>query len=224
MRMTYRSLLAAVALPTLAACATTGALRRAREESAAALANERSQRIAADQQLAESDSALRSELHAVRGDVVALRHDLEQMKTEFGAKITMLENGIMFAMPVNFAFNDANVRPQDEPMLDRFAKVADHYYTGSKVTVEGFADPAGGAAYNLMLSRQRADAVRNYLTSHGLNTVQLASIGYGKTRLVTPGASRDMPGAEANRRVVFVIESRPQRAVALVQPQQHQQH
>jgi len=34
----------------------------------------------------------------------------------------------------------------------------------------------------------------------------------------------DMPGAEANRRVVFVIETRPQRAVALAQPQQRQQH
>ena len=220
MRMTYRSLLAAVALPTLAACATTGALRRAREEQAAALASERTQRIASDSALAVSDSIQRAELGAVRGDVQALRNELQQMKTEFGAKITALENGIMFAMPVNFAFDDANVRPQDQPMLDRFAKVADHYYTGSKVTVEGFADPAGSAAYNLMLSRQRADAVRNYLTSHGLNTVQLASIGYGKTRLVTPGASRDMPGAEMNRRVVFVIESRPQRAVAMAQPQQ----
>jgi peptidoglycan-associated lipoprotein len=219
MRMTYRSLLAAVALPTLAACATTGALRRAREEQAAALASERSQRIAADSALALSDSVQRAELGAVRGDVQALRNDLQQMKTEFGAKITAMENGIMFAMPVNFAFDDANVRPQDQPMLDRFAKIADHYYTGSKVTVEGFADPAGSAAYNLMLSRQRADAVRNYLTSHGLNTVQLASIGYGKTRLVNPGASHEMPGAEQNRRVVFVIESRPQRAVAMAQPQ-----
>jgi peptidoglycan-associated lipoprotein len=166
---------------------------------------------------------LRSDLGAVKGDVTALRNELQQMKTEFGAKITALENGIMFMMPVNFAFDNATVRPEDQPMLDRFAKVVDHYYTGSKVTIEGFADPAGGAAYNLMLSRQRADAVRGYLSSHGLNSVTLATIGYGKTRLVTPGASRDMPGAELNRRVVFVVETRPQRSVAIIQPQ-HQQH
>ena len=218
MRMTYRSLLAAVALPTLAACATTGALRRAREEQAAALAAERSQRIASDSALAVSDSMLRSDLNVVHGDVQALRNELQAMKTEFGAKITAMENAIQFDMPVNFAYDDANIRSQDQPMLDRFAKVVDHYYTGSKVTIEGFADPAGSVAYNMMLSRQRADAVRNYLTSHGLNTVQLASIGYGKSRLVTPGASRDMPGAELNRRVVFVVESKGQRAVALAQP------
>jgi peptidoglycan-associated lipoprotein len=220
MRITYRSLLAAVALPTLAACATTGALRRAREESAAAVASERAQRIASDSALAVSDSVQRAELGAVRGDVQALRSELQAMKTEFGAKITALENGIQFDMPVNFAFDDANVRSQDQPALNRLAKIVDHYYPGSKMTIEGFADPAGSVAYNLMLSRQRADAVRNYLTSHGLNTVQLASIGYGKARPVTPGASRDMPGAELNRRVVFVIESKGQRSVAMAQPQQ----
>jgi peptidoglycan-associated lipoprotein len=216
--MTYRSLLAAVALPTLAACATTGALRRAREDAAAALANERAQRISADSSLAVSDSMLRSDLNAVHGDVQALRQELQQMKADFGAKITALENGIQFAMPVNFAYDDANIRPQDQPMLDRFAKVVDHYYTGSKVTIEGFADPAGSVSYNLTLSRERADNVRNYLTSHGMTTVQLATIGYGKSRLVFPGATRDMPGAEANRRVVFVVESRPQHAVAMAQP------
>jgi peptidoglycan-associated lipoprotein len=218
MRMTYRSLLAAVALPTLAACATTGALRRAREEQAAALATERAQRISSDSMLAVNDSILRSDLGAVHGDVQALRSELQAMKTEFGAKITAMENAIQFAMPVNFAYDDATVRSQDQPMLDRFAKVVDHYYTGSKVTIEGFADPAGSVAYNLMLSRQRADAVRNYLTSHGLTTAQLATIGYGKSRLVNPGAAREMPGAEQNRRVVFVIESKGQRAVAMAQP------
>jgi peptidoglycan-associated lipoprotein len=218
--MTYRSLLAAVALlPMLGACATTGALRRAREEQAAALASERSQRIASDSALAVSDSMMRSDLGAVRGDVQALRNELQAMKTDFNAKITAMENGIQFDMPVHFAFDDAMVRSQDQPALDRFAKIVDHYYTGSKLTIEGFTDPAGSVAYNLMLSRQRADAVRNYLTSHGLTTVQLTTIGYGKTRLVTPGASHEQPGAEENRRVVFVIESKGQRSVALAQPQ-----
>jgi peptidoglycan-associated lipoprotein len=206
------------AIAALAACATTGSVKHAREEAAANLAVERSERIAADNQLAESDSLLREELRAVRGDVKALRADLQQMKTEFNAKITALEIGMQFDMPVNFAFDDAGIRAQDQPMLDRFSKIVSKYYTGSKVTVEGFTDPAGSDAYNMMLSRRRADAVRYYLSSHGLVTSQISSVGYGKTRPVTPGASRDAPGAEANRRVVFVIESRPQRAVALVPP------
>ena len=43
----------------------------------------------------------------------------------------------------------------------------------------------------------------------------LLCVGYGETRLVTPGASGDAPGAELNRRVVFVIESAGQKSMAL---------
>ena len=35
----------------------------------------------------------------------------------------------------------------------------------------------------------------------------MSAVGYGKARLVNGNASRDMPGAELNRRVVFVIET-----------------
>ena len=212
MHTTQRAMLAAlVVLPALSACATSGALRRAREEQATALANERSERLA-------SDSALRQDLGGVRGDLQALRNDLAAMRTEFNAKITAMETGIQFDMPVNFAFDSDIVRDEDHAALDRFAKIVGKYYTGSKVTIEGFADPAGSERYNLALSQRRADAVRDYLAAKGLTTTQLATIGYGKTRLVTPGASHDQPGAELNRRVVFVIETRGQKSVAMVGP------
>ena len=44
----------------------------------------------------------------------------------------------------------------------------------------------------------------------------LRTIGYGKERLVNPGAEKDQPGAEANRRVVFVIETRGANTVAIL--------
>jgi hypothetical protein len=68
-----------------------------------------------------------------------------------------------------------------------------------------FADPAGGAKYNVDLSKRRADAVKTYLASNLGGDIR--TIGYGKTRLVVPNASGDQPGADQNRRVVFVIES-----------------
>lgn len=199
----------------LSGCATSGALRRAQEEQQAALAAERAQRV-------ESDSALRRELAQqlgeVKGDIVALRNELKAMRTDFGAKIAALENGLQFAMPVNFAFNNAMVRPEDAPVLTRFSQIVSKYYPGSKVTIEGFADPAGSARYNVALSERRAVSVRDYLITKGLTGNQLNVVGYGKTRLVTPGASGDSPGAELNRRVVFVIETRPVKSVALATP------
>jgi len=46
----------------------------------------------------------------------------------------------------------------------------------------------------------------------------IETVGYGKTRLVTPKAWGDQPGADLNRRAVFVIETKGQTSVALVNP------
>jgi outer membrane protein OmpA-like peptidoglycan-associated protein len=211
--------LSAAAVALVTGCATTGALRKSTEQQQAALAAQQaSQQAALASEKAEraaSDSALRQDLGLVRGDITALRTELQAMRTDFGAKIAAVEAGLQFALPVNFAYNADQVRDEDHATLDRFAHVVQKYYPGSKVTIEGFADPAGSVRYNLDLSRRRADAVKSYLASQGLTGNELATIGYGKTRLVTPGASGDKPGADLNRRVVFVIESKGQRAVSL---------
>ena len=75
------------------------------------------------------------------------------------------------------------------------------------LTVEGFADPAGSQRYNVALSQRRADAVKAYVASKGLDGSLIETVGYGETRQVARGAEKDQPGAELNRRVVFVIES-----------------
>lgn len=186
-------------------CATRGQLKRGLAQQQAAIDAERAQRMSAD-------SAYAAQLGAVQTDVASLRTDLQNLRTEFGAKITAMENGVKVTFPVNFAFDDANVRSEDQPAIDKFADVAQKHFTGSVITVEGFADPAGTQSYNLDLSRRRADAVRSLLLAKGLGAEQIRAIGYGKTRLVVPNASHDEPGAEQNRRVVFVIESKGQDA------------
>jgi outer membrane protein OmpA-like peptidoglycan-associated protein len=179
----------AAGMLSLSACATRGALRRGLDE-------ERTARIAAD-------SAQRVDMQR---EVASLRADLTGLRTEFGAKITEVSEGLKFALPVHFAYDDATVREADAPALDRFASVVRKHYPGARVTVEGFADPAGTANYNLALSQRRADAVRQRIAERGVDPSLVSAVGYGKTRLVA-NASRDMPGAELNRRVVFVIET-----------------
>jgi peptidoglycan-associated lipoprotein len=216
MRLIRGTLFIVAVGPLLTGClATKGSLRRAKEEQAAALAQTNAALETERSQRASADSALSQQLGVVSGDVQALRSELQTLKTEFGAKISMLEDGLHFMMPVNFAFNDASVRETDRGSLTRFANVVTKYYPGSKVTIEGFADPAGSARYNLDLSTRRAAAVRDYLRSSGLTSNELNAIGYGETRLVTPGAAHDQPGAELNRRVVFVVETAAQRSVAI---------
>jgi outer membrane protein OmpA-like peptidoglycan-associated protein len=213
------TVLAAVAVVLVSGCATSGALRRATAQQQAALTAQQTAQEAAlaseKSERAASDSALRQDLGMVRGDITALRNELQTLRTDFGAKIAAVEDGMQFALPVNFAFNADQVRDEDHAALDRFSKVVQKYYPGTKVTIEGFADPAGSTRYNLNLSRRRADAVKTYLASQGLTNNELSTVGYGEARLVTKGAWGDKPGADLNRRVVFVIENKGQRAISL---------
>ncbi|HEX6133856.1 MAG TPA: OmpA family protein [Longimicrobiales bacterium] len=195
-RPTMTAVTCVLSAVVLTGCATKGALRNAvAEERAAwtaAVDAERSERVASDERLA--------------ADLAALRNDLQAMRTEFNAEIEAVAQGLQFMLPVHFSFDDATVRDDATPALERFADIVNRHYAGAMVTVEGFADPAGSARYNVDLSSRRAEAVREYLVEQGI-TAQLRVVGYGENRLVVPDAAKDDPGAELNRRVVFVIET-----------------
>ena len=197
----------ALSVPLFVGCVSNGKFKREIAAQNAANETERTARMSADE-------AIQADVQTLKNDVQSLRTELQNLRTEFGAKITAMEEGLKFAFPVNFAFDDATVRPEDVPALDRFAKVVQSYYQGSKITVEGFADPAGTTAYNRSLSMRRAESVRAHLTSAGLSPELIDAIGYGETRQVVVGAERDDPGAEKNRRVVFVVESRGEPTMA----------
>ena len=206
MRPQLVAVAALLSVTAVAGCVTPKQLRRSMAEQRTALEAERRERILADSQYA-------AELGAVSRDVTTLRSDLQSLRSEYGAKIASLENGVKVTFPVNFAFDDATVRGADQPAVERFAEIAQKHFTGAVITVEGFADPAGTQEYNLALSRRRAEAVRAMLVDRGLGAAQVRTVGYGKTRLVVPGAWGDEPGAEQNRRVVFVIETKGEPAM-----------
>jgi peptidoglycan-associated lipoprotein len=211
--MKTRLLALAIAPVLLSACATKGFVRKEiaiqRAATDTAISTERVARVAGDSAVAAQSAA----------QIAQLRADLDSMRSQFNAKIAVVEQGLQFAMPVNFAFDDANVNDTDRPALERFAQIAQKYYGGSTITVEGFADPAGSTRYNMDLSRRRAENVRSALSSLGLPQEQVRAVAYGEMRQVVKGAAKDAPGAEQNRRVVFVIESKGANpAVALATP------
>ena len=144
--------------------------------------------------------------------------DLDSLRNQFNVRVVAMEDGLRFTMPVTFAFDDASVTSDAVPALERFTRVANRYYPNATITVEGFADPAGSQAYNLALSQRRAENVRAQLASLGFAGT-LRAVGYGESRLVVPDAAKDDPGAQSNRRVVFVVEKVGQEAiVALALP------
>lgn len=105
---------------------------------------------------------------------------------------------------IAFDFNSARLRSSSNASLDEAVR----FLGGeSKVVLEiaGHTDSVGSDAANLKLSRERAEAVKNYLVAHGADAARLSAKGYGESR---PIASNDSEvGRQANRRVEMIILS-----------------
>lgn len=75
-----------------------------------------------------------------------------------------------------------------------------------KLKVEGHTDAIGDRDANVLLSQQRAEAVKRYMVRAGIGSDRLYTIGYGESR---PTASNDSEeGKRLNRRTEFIILSR----------------
>ena len=104
---------------------------------------------------------------------------------------------------VHFDFNKANIRADAAPILDEAATMLKEEGTVA-VVVEGHTDGVGSDAYNLKLSQRRADAVRKYLTDHGVDASRIKTEGYGKSKPVASNSTAD--GRAENRRVELHVD------------------
>jgi outer membrane protein OmpA-like peptidoglycan-associated protein len=103
---------------------------------------------------------------------------------------------------VFFDFDKADLKEESLPELDLAASfLRDH--PEIKVRIEGHTDDVGSDDYNLQLSRRRADAVKKYLVSKGIDEKRITTVGYGKSQ---PKVKDTTPEARAqNRRVEMKI-------------------
>ena len=71
-----------------------------------------------------------------------------------------------------------------------------------KFIVEGHTDAVGSDTYNYVLSKERANSVRNFLISNfSIQDTRIESLGKGKRELL----DRDHPDSEVNRRVRILV-------------------
>ncbi|MCP1373290.1 OmpA family protein [Dyella lutea] len=152
-------------------------------------------------------SELRANDQKQQQEIDALTQDMQQRFAKYDAQITAMQGRINVDTAAHFAFGDATLRDQDKPLLDDFAKVITQHHPDAVITVEGFTDPAGSAAFNKRLGMKRADAVRDYLVNTGgLSADKVRAVSYGESsnRQVEKGQIRDA-GAN-NRRVTLVVD------------------
>lgn len=82
-----------------------------------------------------------------------------------------------------FAFNSATLT-MPQPRLDEIAAALAADATITDVDITGYADRLGAAKYNLKLSEQRANAVRDYMVAKGIDGMRLKAYGRGEANPV----------------------------------------
>jgi peptidoglycan-associated lipoprotein len=145
-----------------------------------------------------------------------LESQLNDLQQQFDVTVERLETALRFDVPVYFGFDDSELQAEGHEVLDRFGQIAQEYYPGALVTVEGFTDAAGSRSYNQQLGMRRADAVKGYLVEQGLTSDMIRTVSYGEDvqRLVAEGQTGPGTTGWENRRVVLVIDHSAQASAA----------
>jgi peptidoglycan-associated lipoprotein len=105
---------------------------------------------------------------------------------------------------VFFESDQTELSPQAIATLEKQAQWLQTYNRYS-FTVEGHADERGTREYNIALGARRAQSVRSFLASRGIDPSRMRTISYGKERPVA--VCNDISCWSQNRRAVTVLNA-----------------
>lgn len=115
--------------------------------------------------------------------------------------LQLLLNQVLANSSIEFEPKSATLTTKGQMVLDHIIVLL-RRAPETPIEIGGHTDTVGDAEYNLQLSRHRAEAVKQYLTSHGL-TNPFTAVGYGSTRPLTHG--RQQPGLQQNERIELLM-------------------
>jgi len=137
---------------------------------------------------AESANAVRERLRSQLNSVLATS------ETARGLIVNMSD--------VLFDTGKYSLKPDTKISLAKVAGIL-QAYPGLKLQVEGYTDNVGSEQMNQKLSENRADSVKNFLISQGVQSGNISSTGYGMSNPVADNSTAK--GRSQNRRVQLVV-------------------
>lgn len=103
---------------------------------------------------------------------------------------------------INFEVDEAVIPGVNKAFLDRAAKIMAEVPDMNLVII-GHTDSQASDAYNMELSRERADSVKAYLVSQGIDESKLSTKGMGETDPIADNSTEQ--GRFRNRRIEFMV-------------------
>jgi outer membrane protein OmpA-like peptidoglycan-associated protein len=138
-----------------------------------------------------------SALKTVEGEIQLKDKPKEQF-------ITVEKDRIVLLKKIHFETNSASITGGDSyAILDMILDAINNNPKLKKVKIEGHTDDKGPRDLNIKLSKDRANAVRDYLIRWGIKPEMLEAEGYGPDRPIE--SNKTNRGREANRRVEFIL-------------------
>lgn len=143
--------------------------------------------------------------------VVASAEDLAGNKIEkevglikIDVLVEKMERGLRIRINnIEFEFGKATLMQKKKFILDRVVEILQKY-NRYKVEIQGHTDNIGSEQKNIQLSIARAQAVYDYLVSHGINKKRLSINGFGYKYPIADNSTEE--GRRKNRRVEFILQ------------------
>lgn len=129
----------------------------------------------------------------------------EEMKKKVpDAKVERVGEGIVveFNNNILFGFDSYELSAAAKSNLNELSTILKEY-PDTDIEIQGHTDSKGTESYNLNLSNQRANSVRNYLATQQISRSRINTVGYGESAPEYDNGTED--GRSQNRRVEFLI-------------------
>jgi outer membrane protein OmpA-like peptidoglycan-associated protein len=129
--------------------------------------------------------------------------ELDKLKPPFSADDLVR---VLNLQIINFESSKFDIPDKRKKFLRRAAEKFNQLPASTVIEIGGHTDSDGGVQDNLILSQNRANAVKNFLSGAGVNESMLTTQGYGATKSVADNKSDD--GKFKNRRIEYTVIKR----------------
>lgn len=150
--------------------------------------------------------AERRNAEMAREEAASARAQLEQMRSKLSDLQTrQTKRGLVITLgDVLFEVDKSNLKPGAARSLDQLAQALKDD-PDATIQIEGHTDSTGSRAHNMELSRERAESVRYYLQTHGIDSSRMTTRGLGPDYPVA--SNNTAAGRQQNRRVEVIVKN-----------------